>query len=114
MQVCAGRTALAKISVRFAPGVFTVPLRYPAAITAFGNAPAGVDLDDIVAVVGIFVSIAQLCPECIITVLRGVSYAQKLVQLRLQGSTIAIDIFIVAAKAATERGKLRRITGRGR
>lgn len=59
MQVCTRRCGVAKAAMALAPGVFTVPLRSAATGMGFGNAPARVNLDDVVGVVGVFIRIGS-------------------------------------------------------
>ena len=55
MQIAARGCGVAKITMAFAPGVLFVPVRGSAAVRAFGNAPAGINLDYIIGVIGVFV-----------------------------------------------------------
>jgi len=80
VQVCSGGGCVAKTSVALAPGVFLVPVGGIASIGIGIDAPAGVELDHIVGIVGILVSVLELiCCRCI-GILGGVSGAQKVVQ----------------------------------
>ena len=95
MKVCARRTSLAKVAMTLAPGVFTVPLGYATAGTGFGNAPACVDLDDVVGVVWVFIRIGKLGPERIVGVLSGMGGSEELMQRVFQSLSIARNLGVI-------------------
>ena len=66
MQISARFGDVAKIAVAFGPYVLAVPLVHSSAGMIFRDGPAGVDLDDVVGVDAVLVSVLQLCPERVI------------------------------------------------
>ena len=84
------------------PGVFLVPVGGIASIGIGIDAPAGVELDHIVGIVGILVSVLELiCCRCI-GILGGVSGAQKVVQQSFDRGAVAVYVCVVTT--ARRRG----------
>ncbi|OQB88596.1 MAG: hypothetical protein BWX83_01315 [Candidatus Cloacimonetes bacterium ADurb.Bin117] len=102
VQVCSGGGCVAKTSVALAPGMFLVPVGGIASIGIGIDAPAGVELDHIVGIVGILVSVLELiCCGCI-GILGGVSGAQKVVQQSFDRGAVAVYVCVVTT--ARRRG----------